>query len=268
MFGRLVKYDFRSMFKQFGFIWPAALLLALVNHFTLFGLNSTSTVGETTAGMAMLVYVAILMAMFIITMILVIQRFFKGLLGDEGYLMHTLPVRPWQLISSKLLSAVAATLLSIVVAVFSILLIAPVQWVPELGTLFRGLGYLFTHWNIHATHGVFFLLELLLLICVGMAQGYLQLYLAMAVGHLFSRNRVAMSVAAYIAINTVMGTLLGVLGSINFRPLRAALDVLSGMEGMAGAHVALWIAIVWTGLLSALYFFCTEYILRRRLNLE
>ena len=148
MFGRLVKYDFRSMFKQFGFIWPAALLLALVNHFTLFGLNSTSTVGETTAGMAMLVYVAILMAMFIITMIFVIQRFFKGLLGDEGYLMHTLPVRPWQLISSKLLSAVAATLLSIVVAVFSILLIAPVQWVPELGTLFRGLGYLFTHWNI------------------------------------------------------------------------------------------------------------------------
>ena len=104
MFGRLVKYDFRSMFKQFGFIWPAALLLALVNHFTLFGLNSTSTVGETAAGMAMLVYVAILMAMFIITMIFVIQRFFKGLLGDEGYLMHTLPVRPWQLISIGTLS--------------------------------------------------------------------------------------------------------------------------------------------------------------------
>ena len=93
MFGRLLKYDFRSMFKQFGFIWPAALLLALVNHFTLSGLDSTSAVGETTAGMAMLVYVAILMAMFIITMIFVIQRFFKGLLGDEGYLMHTLPVR-------------------------------------------------------------------------------------------------------------------------------------------------------------------------------
>ena len=74
MFGRLVKYDFRSMFKQFGFIWPAALLLALVNHFTLFGLNSTCTVGETTAGVAMLVYVAILMAMFIVAVIFTIQR--------------------------------------------------------------------------------------------------------------------------------------------------------------------------------------------------
>lgn len=268
MFGRLVKYDFRSMFKQFGFIWPAALVLALVNHFTLSGLDSTSAVGETTAGMAMLVYVAILMAMFVITMIFVIQRFFKGLLGDEGYLMHTLPVKPRQLIASKLLAAVAATLLSIAVAILSILLIAPFQWVHELGDLFRGLGYLFTHWSIHATHGVLFILEFVLFLCVGMAQGYLQLYLAMALGHLFNRNRVAMSVVAYVAINAVMGTLLGVLGSINFRPLRTALDVVSGVEGIAGAHVAVWIAIVWTGLLSALYFFCTEYILRRRLNLE
>ena len=50
MFGKLLKYDFRSMWKQFAFIWPAALALALVNHFTINGLDSTSTVGETTAG--------------------------------------------------------------------------------------------------------------------------------------------------------------------------------------------------------------------------
>ena len=31
MFGKLLKYDFRSMWKQFAFIWPAALALALVN---------------------------------------------------------------------------------------------------------------------------------------------------------------------------------------------------------------------------------------------
>ena len=32
MFGKLLKYDFRSMLKQFAFIWPAALALALVNQ--------------------------------------------------------------------------------------------------------------------------------------------------------------------------------------------------------------------------------------------
>ena len=91
MFGKLLKYDFRSMFKQFAFVWPAALALALVNHFTINGIESSSSVGETTAGIAMMIYVAILMAMFIIALIFTIQRFFKGLLGDESYLMHTLP---------------------------------------------------------------------------------------------------------------------------------------------------------------------------------
>ena len=55
MFGKLLKYDFRSMWKQFAFIWPAALALALVNHFTINGLDSAGTVGETTAGISMLV---------------------------------------------------------------------------------------------------------------------------------------------------------------------------------------------------------------------
>ena len=80
MFGKLLKYDFRSMLKQFAFIWPAALVLAVINRFTLNGLDSSSAVGETTAGITMLVYVAILVAMFAVTMIFVIQRFFKGLL--------------------------------------------------------------------------------------------------------------------------------------------------------------------------------------------
>ena len=46
MFGKLLKYDFRSMFKQFAFVWPAALALALVNHFTINGIESSSSVGE------------------------------------------------------------------------------------------------------------------------------------------------------------------------------------------------------------------------------
>ena len=271
MFGKLLKYDFRSMWKQFAFIWPAALALALVNHFTLNSfVTSASNTRQTVSGVAMLVYVAILMAMFIVALVFTIQRFFKGLLGDEGYLMHTLPVKSRLLIASKLLAAVAATALSILVAILSILVVAPIQW-GHIGDMFRGLGYLFTHWNIHMTQGVLLLLELLLFICVGMAQGYLQLYLAMAIGQLFNKNRIAMSVVAYIAVNAAMSVLLGVLGSMNFHPLQALGELLvntSSLSGQGAAHLALWIGIIWTGALGALYFFGTEYILRKKLNLE
>jgi hypothetical protein len=270
MFGKLLKYDFRSMLKQFAFIWPAALVLAVINRFTLNGLDSSSAVGETTAGITMLVYVAILVAMFAVTMIFVIQRFFKGLLGDEGYLMHTLPVRPWELIGSKLLCAVATTLLSIVVAICSILFIVPwdgVNW----GEVFSGLRYVLSHWNSHATHAFFFLLEFLLFLCVGTAQSYLHLYLSMAIGHLFNKNRVAMSVVAYIAINAIISALLSFLGAAGFR--FGFFDIINNTEFFtsrpeAVIHATSLTAILSISLVGAVYFAGTEYILRKKLNLE
>lgn len=264
MFGKLLKYDFRSMWKQFAFIWPAALALALVNHFTINGLDSTSTVGETTAGISMLIYVAILMAMFIVALVFAIQRFFKGLLGDEGYLMHTLPVRPWQLIGAKLVCAVVTTFLSVMVALLSILVIFP--WDREVvGELFRGLRYVFTHWNVQATHGIIGILEFCLMMMVSFATGFLQLYLAMSIGHLFSKNRVALSVIAFIAINAIVSALLGNL----LLPLFDVLsDIINSMKGAASFHSAMWIAIAGELILSTIYFAGTEFILRKKLNLE
>ena len=103
MLGKLLKYDFRSMGKQFAFIWPAALVMALLNRFTIGSLDSSDVTRELFSGVAMLVYVAILIALFVIALIFIIQRFYLGLLGDEGYLMFTLPVEPWMNIVNKLL---------------------------------------------------------------------------------------------------------------------------------------------------------------------
>jgi len=264
MFGKLLKYDFRSMFKQFAFIWPAALALALVNHFTLNGLDSTSSVGETTAGIAMVVYIAILMAMFIIALVFVIQRFYKGLLGDEGYLMHTLPVKPWQLIGSKLLCAAVTTFLSVVVAILSILVIVPWEG-ADFAEIFQALRYVFSHWNIQATHGIVGVLEAILFMLVSFSTGYLQIYLALSIGHLFNKNRVAFSVVAFIALNVVMNVLLNII----LPPLNDTLFAsIEGMTGPAGFHAAVWTAMAGELLMSAVYFAGTEYILRKKLNLE
>ena len=187
MFGKLLKYDFRSMWKQFAFIWPAALALALINRFTISGLDSSNVVGEIASGLAMFVYVAILVAMFIIVTIFTILRFYKGLLGDEGYLMHTLPVKTWQLIGSKLLCAVVTTAASVVVAVLSILLVVPFG-LHDLQEFIHALKYLFSGWTGETVHVIIALLELVLLMLISFAAGYLQLYLAMSIGHLFNKT--------------------------------------------------------------------------------
>lgn len=267
MFGKLLKYDFRSMFKQFAFIWPAALALALVNRFTISDLDSTSSVGETAAGIAMVVYIAILMAMFIVALIFVIQRFYKGLLGDEGYLMHTLPVHAWQLIGSKLLCAVVTTAVSVLVALLSILLIVP--WSrSDLQEFFSGLGYLFSHWGVEITHFIIACLEMLLFVLVCFATGYLQLYLSMGVGHLFNRNRVAMSVVAFIAINVVFNVLRSLVNPLLDNVLRPLSHSMAFPESMASFHALIWILIALQLILCAVYFAGTEFILRKKLNLE
>ena len=266
MFGKLLKYDFRSMFKQFAFIWPAALALALVNHFTIDSfVTSTSTVGETTAGIAMFVYVAILIAMFVIALVFACQRFYKGLLGDEGYLMHTLPVEPWQLIGSKLLCAVVTTFLSVVVALLSVLVLLP--WEKEtIQEVFEGLHYVFTHLNVQAIHAIIGFLELCLMIMMSFAVGYLQIYLSMGIGHLFNKHRVAMTGVAFIGINAVVTT-------VSSRFLAPAFDLVFDninniVDSSVRFHSAMWIAIVSELVLCAVYFVGTEFILRKKLNLE
>ena len=64
MLGKLLKYDLRSMLKQFAFIWPAALVMAVVNRFTIGLLDSGDTFPELVSGMSMLIYVFILMALY------------------------------------------------------------------------------------------------------------------------------------------------------------------------------------------------------------
>ena len=264
MFGKLLKYDFRSMLKQFAFVWPAALVLALVNRFTVDGMESTSVVGETTAGIAMLVYVAILVAMFVLAVIFIIQRFYKGLLGDEGYLMHTLPVKPWQLIGSKLLCAVVVTVVSILVAILSILLIVPLNG-ADFQLFWQQLGEISRRYSPHFT---LIIVELVILILVGMAQNFLYLYLAMSIGHLFNKHRVAWCVGAYIAIDALMSALLGNVLRLTVRMEDVIEGFFSGMSDWGAAHTTIWIMIAGSAVVSAVYFAITNYILSRKLNLE
>ena len=271
MFGKLLKYDFRSMLKQFAFIWPAALALAVINRFTLSGLESTSATGETVAAVAIMVFVAIMIAMFVITLIFVIQRFYKGLLGDEGYLMHTLPVRPWALIGSKLVCAVVLTVASILVAIAAILII--VSPVIDLGEFFHVIRWL---WDAicggkNAANAFLACVEFLLLLLLGMAEGYLMLYLAMAIGHLFNKGRAAMSVAAYIGIHVVVSVLLSFTNNVFGDMLYNFFDNLFWGKHdypWQAVHMSLWISILVVAVGGAAYFFLTEYILRKKLNLE
>ena len=254
MLWKLLKYDFRSMGKSFAFIWPAALVLALINHFTLPYDEGAVEGNELLAVITVVAFTAVLFAMFVAVMIFVIQRFYKGLLGDEGYLMHTLPVKPGQLVLSKLICALVTSLVSLAVAFFACLLMVSIQWGQVLRiAFFQDLWQGF--WS--NPEALVYLLECVLLVVVGLALIVSMAYLSMAVGHLF-RRRILMSVAAFIVLDilgTVYLNLLDVLnlwGSVFYTSAHAAFLGLSFV--MLVPCVLLVLGTVW--------------ILGHRLNLE
>lgn len=252
MLWKLLKYDFRSMWKQFAMVWPAALVIGLINRFTLDGRFAGSDVGGITSIITISLFFGVMFAMFVVSMVFVLSRFYRGLLGDEGYLMHTLPVRTWQLVLSKLICALAVCVLNGVVAALAMFLMVPLADLFNWKLLSSILKSLSRNPEI-----VLRLVEFFLVMLAGLAFLITMVYLSMAVGHLFSRRRKLMSVAAFFVLYILVSVVSSILDWSFLAP------VLDGSQHLEVLFFLLLLLIP-----SGLFFAGTSYILKTHLNLE
>lgn len=260
MLRKLLKYDFRSMWMTFRLIWAAVLGLALVNRFLLPWNVQGDKFWLEEANSALLnimpvFFLSAFMAMCVASLVYVLTRFGKGLLGDEGYLMHTLPVAGWQLVLSKLLGALALVIANCLIGILAVLVLVPFQW-----------RYLFSFELWDALLGglsrhpdtLLYLLEMFLVMIAFFTLAVTAVYLSIAAGHLFSRRRALISVVVYIVLQVLL--------------IRAFSAVYNGdlfwSLALGGGHLGLWQAIALLLIPAALLFAGTSAILSRRLNLE
>ena len=115
---KLLKYEWKACARTCLPMYAAVLLLAAVNRLTMTDRIQELMYGIPTALLALL-YVAVMVAVLVVTEVILIQRFYKSLLGDEGYLMFTLPVTVSQHIWAKTIIAVVMSIISIAAAVLS-----------------------------------------------------------------------------------------------------------------------------------------------------
>ena len=282
MLGKLLRYDFRSMGKQFSILWPAVLVVALVNKllWALMGVVDFHRTFWWLEGsmefflriMPAMLYFAVIVALIVVSLIYVLQRFYSGLLGNEGYLMHTLPVRTWQLILSKLLCATAVTLISSLVALVSIAILgADTDIFSQMLRVLKQLA---------EPTMLLICLHLLVLTIFGIWGTLTQIYAACAIGQLSNKNRILLSIVAYVVINIILSTL-SVFVMIALGMMEESMGLVSGWLNMLvhifrlnqigpeGAfHLVIAVMDVTMLAKSAIFFFITEYLLRRKLNLQ
>ena len=257
MLGKLMKYDCRSMFRSFAPLWLALLALSVVNHFTVDLPN-----GGIGAALAMLAYVGVVIAVIVVTIVLVVLRFYHGLLRDEGYLMFTLPVRPWQLVMAKLLTALVVTVLSIAVSVLSLFII-----VGDLHGLQNFIKAVFR--AIPQISGTLYLQMFLLVVLViaAILASITHIYASLAIGHLFHTHRIGWAVGAYIVTDILFTFLLTLTMQAGDRTFLPAL-LPPHLSPAASANAILGLMIAWCVVMTALCYVATERILARRLNLQ
>ena len=266
---KLLKYEWKACARICLPMYAAVLLLAMVNRLTMTEQVQNLLHGIPTVLMGLL-YFAVMVAAFVVTAVIQLQRFYKNLLGDEGYLMFTLPVTVSQHIWSKLIIAVVMDVISVIAAPLSIAILG-----AGLGTLY-GVGEFFADmWNMFVSdaNNLFYTIELVLWLLVGGAVFTLFIYLCIALGHLAKKHRVLMAVVWYFVLSTVLQFLFVffVMG-VGILPLDGFWitleNFLRGIGPVASIHVGMALLCIGTAVPGAVFFLAIRHILKNRLNLE
>lgn len=276
---KLFKFEFFSVCRILVPVWCGTLLLSLL----IGGLGILSAqlpaLGESLPYLIIYTFAAILfifaaLASIIASVVLGIQRFYK-LLGDQGYLMFSLPMPAWKHIGARLLCACLTTTLA--VAVFAVCGAVLSFSSIQSGSLITVANFQFLAfddladllWNGYAL--------LIWLLCL--ATAYLFLYLCMAIGAQWPQHRLAASILTYFLLTFVLQVLMMI--AVIFVAVGAYSTVQSGdialisgaltSEQTAAAHGLLGglltVPVLLFGAADAILWVTTHYFITRKLNL-
>jgi len=261
MLGKLIKHELKATSKL---LLPIFLILAVFTIMDRIVLSLDIFKGVflfipaiITAG-----FVFCIIAVNIVSFVIIIIRFYKNLVKDEGYLMFTLPAKPYQLINSKLIVATLWTIASIAASALAIFIVATTH--TGLDEIMNGFQSLINGLNdSFGSYGILFITELIVLILLAIINSILFVYVSIAIGQLFNGHKLLGAILSYVGINVALqigGSILLVMAGLLFE------DYIYSINSVP--QFIFPITIVMTLLLSTAYYLITDLIFRKKLNLD
>lgn len=278
MLGKLIKYDLKSMSRAFVPMWILAPVISLMLSISIRGMTAweESPVGNyvvSGGGLVMtvmiLLFSAVMIGLTVMTILFIIQRFWNGLLKEEGYLMFTLPVKVWELITAKGVAAALITCVSVmdgILSCFILILASSDELVLEM------IGAWNSFKKVVGEFGpMFWVIMVLLVIALiaGLLESIYQVYASMALGQLFEGHRVIGACAAYVGISVAVSVLTSIVMIVvdQVFPDSWIWYTVNGSETVFGITYML-LLILSSAVKIAVFHVITERILSTRLNLE
>ena len=223
-------------------------------------------------GLLSLVYTGVIIGTVVVTIMTIVQRFYRNLLGREGYLMYTLPVTETQLVTSKLISSTVWSLCSILAAclsfgILAVLMMADMDLLEQLPLMWSGIREAFARcnmefWEALAFSGVVGF--------VRMVSAIACIYAACMVGHQFKNHPALAGILSFFVMQYVQGWLEKLL-QIGTGVYETAIYSIVGDVGSISALGYMGSAMVTLGIAAAFgvfWFGLTVWLMRNKLNLE
>lgn len=270
MLGKLLKHEFKAQSKMYGAIYLAVLLIGIVSCIAGFISDGfpKNIIATSFFGFTMVMSIIAIVAMFIMTLVLSIYRYYINLIKDQGYLMHTLPVPAFNHHIVKLILPIFWFAADCIVTFVMIILLTrdlKFEWFEEVRGFMTILEIDMSAGNI---------IVALLYMLIGVISSLSMFYACINVGSLSNSNKGVMAFVAYLVfymINQVISVIglfvfMGILVIRNGGGISEIFASETPPEGYFSGTMLTTVII--SVIYIILYSIVSHYVLTKKVNLE
>ena len=277
MLGKLMKHEFRATARIMLPVMGAMATLALLANLSIRGLAgnlSDVPMLKILFTLIIIFFGAAVVATVVMSLVIMVSRFYRNLLKDEGYLMFTLPVSVHELIWSKLIVSLVwflatGLLIFLVMALMALNLSHTnlemiLKQLPSWSEIIGWLDQAGVRGQV-----ITFLVQTVLGTLIGIIAACLHFYASMALGHMFSKDKVLLSIVFFVGISFAFNLMEMGYGVVGFGLSDLEnLDMSSGREGLAFVSNVIWHGIGLSAVQAAVLYLAAFLGLKKGLNLE
>lgn len=271
MLGKLLKHELKETAKPLIPLNLALLAITVIGAFLLSAqLFQNDSAGVLTVS-AMLLYMLMIFALFIITGVYLMIRFYRTMYSNRGYLTHTLPVSTTSVLNTKIFVSVFWIAVALVITVISVFVlmrsaVGPMWDFVDFATVKAEFAT-----EMGMSIGEFFLYAVIISI-LSCCSIVLMVAASIAIGQLFHQYRIVAAIVAYIGFYIIQ-QIFGVVSMLIFGTKTMGSLFVTEAEVAANEMASLYdgiflISIVQTLVFCIVYYIICHYITNKKLNLE
>ncbi len=275
MLGKLIKHEFRAtgrvMLPMLAALAAISLLAGPIMELITRNVNARFVRSVST--LLIVATAALMFAVCIAAFVLMIQRFYKSLFTDEGYISMTLPVSPEAHIFAKLVVSTVWFAADCIICILALLTLSGSNTdIGLFNSLFDVINDIAEY--IGAGNIVLYAFEALLAATLVSFVSCLRFYLAISAGCSFSDHKILLSVVFYFVIGAVIDAL-QITAAVNVLKSDIISDVYFDLFAIdetiesfiAASHGLIWAGVLYMLILGAIYYIPTAVLMKKKLNL-